>query len=264
MNALSITGIIYMMTHSEGRRIADRTELARAFEQAGVAAVIVHGRTRQQGFTGKVNRSGIRAVVQAVDRMPIVANGDIRSIADAAQTFEETGCQAISIGRGALANPFIFQQSSCWNMNVREIWIKSGQKVSPALSNDFDLSLPELVAALTGRWGNQENMFKDLKDHGIDRIHSYQNEPYSAEHLYDRGLEDRDKDIQHEIGNPEIRKINQELKALRTDREKLEQRIEAATKRDTKEVTGLRKKLAGLVRQSKIELPSASNYPRPY
>ncbi len=79
-----------------------------------MAAVIVHGRTRQQGFTGKVNRSGIRAVVQAVDRMPIVANGDIRSIADAAQTFEETGCAAISIGRGALANPFIFQQLDCW------------------------------------------------------------------------------------------------------------------------------------------------------
>ncbi len=144
----------------------------------------------------------------------------------------------------------------------REIWIKSGQKVSPALSNDFDLSLPELVAALTGRWGNQENMFKDLKDHGIDRIHSYQNEPYSAEHLYDRGLEDRDKGIQHEIGNPEIRKINQELKALRTDREKLEQRIEAATKRDTKEVTGLRKKLAGLVRRIENRIAKREQLPK--
>jgi tRNA-dihydrouridine synthase B len=89
-------------------------DLARAFEQAGVAAVIVHGRTRQQGFTGKVNRSGIRAVVEAVDRIPIVANGDIRTIADAARTFEETGCAAISIGRGALANPFIFRQLDCW------------------------------------------------------------------------------------------------------------------------------------------------------
>ena len=89
-------------------------ELARAFEQAGVAAVIVHGRTRQQGFTGKVNRAGIRAVVEAVERMPIVANGDVRTIADAATTFEETGCAAVSIGRGALANPFIFRQLECW------------------------------------------------------------------------------------------------------------------------------------------------------
>ena len=75
-------------------------DLARAFEQVGVAAVIVHGRTRQQGFKGKVNRAGIRAVVEAVERIPIVANGDIRTIADAAATFEETGCAAISIGRG--------------------------------------------------------------------------------------------------------------------------------------------------------------------
>ena len=59
-------------------------DLARAFEQVGVAAVIVHGRTRQQGFTGTVNRAGIRAVVEAVERIPIVANGDIRTIADAA------------------------------------------------------------------------------------------------------------------------------------------------------------------------------------
>ncbi len=88
--------------------------LARAFEQVGVAAVIVHGRTRQQGFSGKVNRAGIRAVVEAVDRLPIVANGDIRTIAEAATTFEETGCAAISIGRGALANPFIFRQLDCW------------------------------------------------------------------------------------------------------------------------------------------------------
>ena len=97
-----------------GRRVADGPGLARAFEQAGVAAVIVHGRTRQQGFKGTVSRAGIRAVVEAVDRIPVVANGDIRTIADAAATFEETGCAAISIGRGALANPFLFRQLDCW------------------------------------------------------------------------------------------------------------------------------------------------------
>jgi nifR3 family TIM-barrel protein len=88
--------------------------LARAFEQIGVAAVIVHGRTRQQGFRGGVNREGIRAVVEAVDRMPVVANGDVRTIADAEATFRETGCAAVSIGRGALANPFLFKQLDSW------------------------------------------------------------------------------------------------------------------------------------------------------
>jgi nifR3 family TIM-barrel protein len=89
-------------------------ELARAFEEVGAAAVIVHGRTRQQGFTGSVNRLGIRSVVAAVARIPVVANGDVRTIADAAAMFNETGCAAISIGRGALANPFFFCQLGCW------------------------------------------------------------------------------------------------------------------------------------------------------
>src|SRR5262249_59458848 len=88
--------------------------LARAFERAGVAGVIIHGRTRQQGFKGSVNRAGIRAVVEAVEDIPVVANGDIRTIADAALTFAETGCAAVSIGRGALANPFFFRQLDHW------------------------------------------------------------------------------------------------------------------------------------------------------
>jgi nifR3 family TIM-barrel protein len=88
--------------------------LARAFENVGIAGVIVHGRTREQGFKGDVSRAGIRAVVEAVDRIPIVGNGDIRTVADAAATFVETGCSAISIGRGALSNPFLFRQLAHW------------------------------------------------------------------------------------------------------------------------------------------------------
>ena len=88
--------------------------LARAFEQVGVAAVIVHGRTRQQGFTGDVNRAGIRAVVEAVERIPVVANGDIRTIADAAATFRGNRLRGHLDRPGALANPFIFRQLDCW------------------------------------------------------------------------------------------------------------------------------------------------------
>ncbi len=101
--------------------------LAREFEQVGAAAVIVHGRTRAQGFSGSVNREGIRAVVDAVQRLPIVANGDVRTIADAASMFEQTGCAAISIGRGALANPFFFRQL--------DQWARTGD---PGTAPDFD------------------------------------------------------------------------------------------------------------------------------
>jgi tRNA-dihydrouridine synthase B len=87
---------------------------ARAFEQAGVAAVMIHGRTRAQGFGGRVNLDGIRAVVAAVERIPVIGNGDIRSLADAERMLQYTGCAGISIGRGALLNPWIFAQLCRW------------------------------------------------------------------------------------------------------------------------------------------------------
>lgn len=89
-------------------------QFARAFEEVGVAAIAIHGRTREQGFSGLVNLPGIRAVVEAVQQIPVVGNGDVRSIPDAARMFDETGCDAVSIGRGALANPWIFSQLVQW------------------------------------------------------------------------------------------------------------------------------------------------------
>jgi len=88
--------------------------LAREFEQIGVAAVTVHGRTREQGFSGTVNLRGIRAVVEAVQRIPVIGNGDVRTIADAWRMLVETGCAGIAIGRGALLNPWIFRQLQEW------------------------------------------------------------------------------------------------------------------------------------------------------
>jgi tRNA-dihydrouridine synthase B len=87
---------------------------AREFEQAGVAAVTIHGRTREQGFGGQVNLDGVRAVVESVERMPIIGNGDVRTIADAQRMLTYTGCAGIAIGRGALLNPWFFAQLKCW------------------------------------------------------------------------------------------------------------------------------------------------------
>jgi len=92
-------------------------KLAREFEQVGVAAVMIHGRTREQGFSGKVNLDGIRAVVDAVDAMPVIGNGDVRSIADAEHMFTVTGCAGIAIGRGALLNPWMFAQLCSWEQH---------------------------------------------------------------------------------------------------------------------------------------------------
>ncbi len=87
---------------------------ARLFEEVGVVAIAIHGRTRSQGFSGSVDRNGIRLVVEAVESIPVIGNGDIRTIPDAIRMFQETGCAGISIGRGALANPWIFRQLVEW------------------------------------------------------------------------------------------------------------------------------------------------------
>jgi nifR3 family TIM-barrel protein len=87
---------------------------ARAFEEVGVAAVTIHGRTREQGFTGSVRLEGIAQVVAAVRKIPVFGNGDVRTLTDAARMIAQTGCQGIAIGRGALADPWIFQQLDLW------------------------------------------------------------------------------------------------------------------------------------------------------
>jgi tRNA-dihydrouridine synthase B len=86
-------------------------DLARALEDSGVAAIAVHGRTREQGFAGTVKLAGIRAVVQAVKRIPVIGNGDITTPQAAKKMFEETGCTAASMGRGAFYNPWIFSHT---------------------------------------------------------------------------------------------------------------------------------------------------------
>jgi tRNA-dihydrouridine synthase B len=83
-------------------------DLARALEDVGVAAIFVHGRTREQGFGGTVNLSGIRKVVEAVKTVPIVGNGDVTTPEAARMMLQETGCAGVSVGRGAFYNPWIF------------------------------------------------------------------------------------------------------------------------------------------------------------
>ncbi len=92
---------------------------AREFEQAGAAAITIHGRTRAQGFSGSVDRDGIRQVVESVAHIPVVGNGDVRNIADAAAMLQQTGCTGIAIGRAALANPWIFRQLVEWEQTGR-------------------------------------------------------------------------------------------------------------------------------------------------
>jgi nifR3 family TIM-barrel protein len=86
-------------------------DLARVLEEAGVAALVVHGRTRAQGFGGTVNLAGIRAVVQAVRAIPVIGNGDVTTPEAAKKMLDETGCAGVAIGRGAFYDPWIFRRT---------------------------------------------------------------------------------------------------------------------------------------------------------
>ena len=103
-------------------------DLARALEDAGVAAVFVHGRTREQGFGGMVNLAGIRAVVQAVKNIPVIGNGDIITPQAAKKMLDETGCAGVSIGRGAFYNPWIFQHALEYLKSFRRDELHESQK----------------------------------------------------------------------------------------------------------------------------------------
>ena len=84
-------------------------EVAKACESGGAAAITVHGRTRDQMYAPPVDWEIIRAVKQAVS-VPVIGNGDVHSPQSAAALYEQTGCDLIMIGRGALGAPWLFAQ----------------------------------------------------------------------------------------------------------------------------------------------------------
>lgn len=88
-------------------------EMAQILEKNGAAAIAVHGRTRKEMYSGKADLEIIRRVKEAVD-IPVIGNGDIVDAQSAAIMLEKTNCDAIMVGRGAMGNPWVFQQINAY------------------------------------------------------------------------------------------------------------------------------------------------------
>ena len=130
-------------------------EIAKIAEASGAAAVAVHGRTREQYYSGKADWDIIRQVKEAV-KIPVIGNGDVTSAESADAIMRETGCDGVIIGRGAQGNPWIFQQILHQLETGEEMPRPSRQEVVDMMQNQHKL---ETVAA-----GASETSDKPEKD----------------------------------------------------------------------------------------------------
>lgn len=95
-------------------------KMAEILEKNGAAAITIHGRTRQEMYSGRVDLDIIRQVKAAVS-VPVIGNGDVTDEQSAAIMFEKTNCDAVMIGRGALGNPWVFQKINAYFNECRVI-----------------------------------------------------------------------------------------------------------------------------------------------
>ncbi|MEZ0230183.1 MAG: tRNA dihydrouridine synthase, partial [Planctomycetota bacterium] len=121
-------------------------DIARLCVEAGAKAVTVHGRTKMGWYKERVDKGVIRAVREAVPReVPVIGNGDVVDLASAISMFEETGCDAVMIGRGAVGNPWLFSRI------VR--YLETGEVLrEPTFAEVRDL-FREHMASVQDMWG---------------------------------------------------------------------------------------------------------------
>jgi len=130
-------------------------EVAKRCESAGAAAITIHGRTRAQMYAPAADWDSITEVKAAVS-IPVIGNGDVYSAEDAARMLEETGCDAVMIGRGALGNPWIFPQINAWLEHGRQL-------PSPTLSERMRVMLRHV--SLICRYVGEAHGMREARKH---------------------------------------------------------------------------------------------------
>lgn len=114
--SIPVTGKMRLGWDDESRNYL---EVARILEDNGAALIAVHGRTKAQAYNGEADWEPVTRIKQVVN-IPVVGNGDIKSVADIQRRFAETGVDAIMVGRAAIGNPWIFQRKDWWEVTPEE------------------------------------------------------------------------------------------------------------------------------------------------
>jgi len=155
VEAVDIPVTVKMRRSWDAAGVPDAVEIAQAAVEAGAAAIAIHPRTARQGFSGEADWSVIRRVKEAV-KVPVMGSGDVRDPLDARRMFEETGCDAVMIGRAALGNPWIFERTAHY--------LKTGElPPKPTLAERYDTAI-EHVREMAKFWGEEKGV-RDFRAH---------------------------------------------------------------------------------------------------
>lgn len=139
-------------------------ELAKAAEASGAAAVAVHGRTRDQFYSGEADLSIISAVKQAV-KIPVIGNGDIAGAAECLKMYEETGCDLVMIGRGSYGNPFVFREISAA--------LKGEEYSPPTVTEKMEVMLEHIRLMISLSSKSEELAIHEARKHAAWYMNGY-------------------------------------------------------------------------------------------